>query len=326
MHIRGSSAATWWERAVSHWRLGAVSERDAQESETEDEEARPLTAFVLLGGAARGAAQAGALTVLLEHGIVPDLVFGISVGAWNGAFIAAEPTPERAVALQALWRGVNSQEMLGPHWRMPFTLIGNRRSLYPSAGVQRMAERYIGEQTFEDLKLPLTVVAADLVSGDPVFFTSGPLARAVLASSAIPAVFPPVVDGDRVLVDGGCAEWSGCVAALESGAQRIVLVGCGSVHTAASKWQTFRHIWERSFDVTARQNFERTLFALRGSGREILPIFPDLPTGSALDFDRSPELIRAGRASAERAVAEWERAHTPIAHPTLAAGIERSSA
>jgi NTE family protein len=318
------SAASWWARAVSRHRPGGASELEPPIDAVE--EPRPRTAFVLLGGAARGAAQAGALAVLLEHGVVPDLIFGISAGAWNGAYIAADPSPARAAALQALWRAATSQGMLGPHWRMPFTLIGSRRSLYPSAGVQRIANRYLGEQTFEQLTVPLTIVAADLVSGDPVMFSTGPLVRAVLASSAIPGVFPPVVDGERVLVDGGCAEWYGCVAALDSGAERIVLVGCGGVRAAVSKWETFRHIWERSFDVTSRQNFERTLFALRGTGREILAIFPALPAGAALDFDRAPELIRAGRAEAERAVAEWERTHPVDGAAALVADFESSSA
>jgi hypothetical protein len=129
-----------------------------------------------------------------------------------------------------------------------------------------------------------------------------------------------------VLVVGGWAEWSGCLAALESGARRIVLVGCGSVRAAPSKWQTFRHIWERSFDVSARQNFERTVFALRGAGREVLAIFPELPSGSFLDFDRAPTLIRAGRVAAERALEECERAHIVLPQRAPKVALEKSSA
>jgi NTE family protein len=292
-------AARWTWNWLPH------GEHRASESASEATQ----TVFILLGGAARGAAQAGALTVLMEHGIIPDLIIGISAGAWNGAYLAADPTPERAHELEAHWRATSSQEALGHHWRAALNVIGKRISVYSGDGVRRMAERYLAGATFEQLHIPLTVVATDLVSGDAVFFTSGALDRAVLASSAIPAIFPPLVEGERILVDGGWAEWSGCLAALQTGAPRLVLVGCGSVHAAASKWQTFRHIWERSFDVSARQNFERTLFALRGTNREILAVFPELPAGTALDFDRAPALIRAGRIAAERAVEEWEQAH-----------------
>jgi len=319
-----TSQRAWWERVASRWMWSRPPRRLPREDDGVP--ADPRTVFILFGGAARGAAQAGALTVLLERGIVPDLIFGISAGAWNGAYLALDPTPERAVELEGLWRATTSQEMLGPHWRMPLNLIGSRRSLYRSQGVRRMADRYLAGHTFEQLKVPLTVVAADLVSGDAVFFTSGPLDHAVLASSAIPAIFPPVVDGDRVLVDGGWAEWSGCLAAVQSGAERIVLVGCGSVRAAASKWQTFRHIFERSFDVSSRQNFERTLFALRGTDREVLAIFPELPGGTMLDFNRAPALIRAGHAAAESALGEWERAHVVLPQRVPQPALEKSSA
>src|ERR1051326_6480937 len=58
-----------------------------------------LTAFVLLGGGSRGAAQAGAIATVIKSGVRPDVIIGVSAGAWNGAYLAVEPTPERAEAL-----------------------------------------------------------------------------------------------------------------------------------------------------------------------------------------------------------------------------------
>lgn len=314
-----------WERMAARWTRGWLPRSERREREVEAADG-PQTAFILFGGAARGAAQAGALTVLVEHGITPDLIVGISAGAWNGAYLGLDPSAERTIELEGLWRATTSQEMLGAHWRAALNVIGRRPSVFGSQGVRRMADRYLTGHTFEELQVPLQVVATDLISGEAVIFTSGPLDHAVLASSAIPGLFPPLVDGDRVLVDGGWAEWWGCLSALHSGAKRIVLVGCGSGRARPTKRQTFRHIYERSRDLSSRQNFERTLFALRGTDREILAIFPELPGGSMLDFDRAPALIRAGRAAAERAVEQWERAHSPAMRPVASPALASSSA
>lgn len=333
----GTAAAAplvWWDRFAAAVNMSWVNlswpRRGERRSGAHTEPIGPETVFILFGGAARGAAQAGALTVLLEHGIAPDLIVGISAGAWNGSYLALEPTLERCIELEGLWRATTSQEMLGAHWRAALNLIGRRPSIFGSQGVRRMADRYLAGHTFEELRVPLQIVAADLLSGEAVIFEKGPLDYAVLASSAIPGLFPPLVEktdsGDRMLVDGGWAEWRGCLNALCTGATRLVLVGCGSVRTSASKRATFRHIYERSQDISTRQNFERTLFALRGTDREILAIFPDLPAGSSLDFDRAPALIRAGRAAAEDAVAAWERAHGTMVQTRPSAAFATSSA
>ena len=317
----------WWERVTSVVTLRLP--RAQRRGGAPEEPVGPQTVFILFGGAARGAAQAGALTVLLEHGITPDLIVGISAGAWNGSYLALDPTVEHCLELEAHWRATTSQEVLGAQWRRAraaLNVFGRRPSIFGSQGVRRMADRYLAGHTFEELRVPLQIVAADLLSGEAVFFESGPLDRAVLASSAIPGLFPPMVEGERVLVDGGWAEWRGCLSALRSGARRIVLVGCGTVRSAASKRQTFRHIYERSQDISTRQNFERTLFALRGTDREVLAIFPDLPAGSLLDFDRAPALIRAGREAAEEAVAQWERSYGTIVRPSAALALASSSA
>lgn len=310
----------WWDRVTSMVSFPYLLHRKRRAGSHDDLVHGPETVFILFGGAARGAAQAGALTVLLEHGIAPDLIVGISAGAWNGSYLALDPTLERCIELEGLWRATTSQEMLGAHWRAAINLIGRRPSIFGSQGVRRMADRYLAGHTFEELRVPLQVVAADLLTGEAVIFERGPLDHAVLASSAIPGLFPPLLDGDRVLVDGGWAEWWGCLNALRTGARRLVLVGCGSVRASTSKRQTFRHIYERSQDISTRQNFERTLFALRGTDRDVLSVFPDLPAGSLLDFDRAPALIRAGRAAAEEAVAAWERAHgtAPQLSPSVA--------
>ena len=316
---------------VSLWfsREGGGSHRNSPVPEAVDEEEEyerePRTAFVLLGGGARGAAQAGALTVLLDAGIRPDFIIGISAGSWNGSYIGLDPTPERAVRLEGLWIATTSNDIIGPNrWVSALNAVANRTSLYGSAGMRRTADRQLSTVRFEELKVPLAIVAADLISGEPIFFTEGPVLRAVLASSAVPGIFPPVVESGSVLVDGGLVEWAGCMRALEQGAERIFLVACGGVTAASPRLDSFRQILERSFEVSNRSSFARTTFALRGAGIEVIPVFPELTVGTALDFDHAPALVHAGRAAARRALLEWKSGGSLVAAPAAPARVTAS--
>lgn len=309
LHILGGRVSSWLGRE------GAVAGASADKPITVDTH-EPRTAFVLLGGGARGAAQAGALTVLMDAGIRPDFIIGVSAGSWNGSYLAVDPTPDRAVRLEGLWIATTSNDIMGPNrWVSAINAVANRTSLYGSAGMRRTAERQVSKVTFEELAVPLAIVAADLVAGEPVFFTKGPVLPAVLASSAVPGIFPPVVGDDAVLVDGGLVEWAACVRAMEQGAERIFLVACGGITASQPRLESFRQILERSFEVSNRSGFARTVFALRGAGIEVIPIFPELSVGTALNFDHAPALVHAGRAAARRALLEWKSGDTLIAAP-----------
>lgn len=297
-----------WKARVSRW--GSRGRLALSRGGERRPVAEPRTAFVLLGGGARGAAQAGALSVLLSNGIVPDFLVGISAGSWNGAYLAQDPTPKRAMELERLWISTTSQDIIGPHRRWIFAVnaLSSRASLYGGDGIRRVAARYLQDTTFADLRVPLRILAADLVTGRAKIISEGPLLPAVVASSSMPGIFPPVPLEHEVLVDGGVVEWAGCLAALESGATRICLVGCGGAVPKITKGESFRHVIERSWEIGNRSNFERTVFALRGAGVEVLPVYPTIEGVSLLNFDRAPALIHAGRAAAERALEAW----TPV--------------
>src|SRR5258708_4238666 len=107
---------------------------------------RPLTAFVLAGGASLGAMQAGMLRALYEHGIAPDLLVGTSAGALNAAFVASRPqTVATADALARVWRGLRRDDIFPIN---PRTLIGGlanqRRYLVPD---RRLPPRAAGVAT-----------------------------------------------------------------------------------------------------------------------------------------------------------------------------------
>lgn len=198
------------------------------------------TAFVLSGGGARGALQVGALRALLERGIQPDILVGTSIGAWNAAVLGQNPTLAGIAHMEEIWRSLTpALVMLGrePSRHAPtqavngaLTLAAARRvarghaSLYSNAGAMHMAARFLGERTFADLRLPVSIIAANLTTGARRVFSSGPLAPAVIASSAIPGIFPPVSIDDDIYVDGGALDNLNLDVALAAGARRLFIL------------------------------------------------------------------------------------------------------
>ena len=170
---------------------------------------RPSIALALGGGGARGLAHILALEVLDEFGLRPTMIAGTSIGALVGAAYALGLPGYRLRALM--------EETLGNRFELARQLFAARSEpvqhlmrlfplrsslLAPEALLQRMLPELDG-RTFADLTIPLKVVATDLAAHAPVVIETGPLRRAVAASIAIPLVFSPVREGDRVLVDGG---------------------------------------------------------------------------------------------------------------------------
>jgi NTE family protein len=186
----------------------------------------PRTAFVLAGGAALGAMQAGMVHALHERGIAPDLLIGTSAGALNAAFLASRPaTAATAEELAAVWRGLGRSDILPLR---PATLIaglaGRRDHLIPDRALRRLAARHLQFERLEQAAIPLHLVAFDLLAGTEVRLSDGPLADAVLGAAAIPGVLPPVRWRGRLLADGGIADNTPVSHAVALGAQRIYVL------------------------------------------------------------------------------------------------------
>src|SRR3954451_17107447 len=189
----------------------------------------PTTAFVLSGGAALGAIQVGMLRALYERGVTPDLIVGTSAGALNGAFIASRPqTTDTADALGDIWRRVRRSQVfpVNPHVGL-LGFAGARDHLVPQSGLRRLIERDVERETLEELAIPLHVIGVDVATGEELPVSRGPLVEAVLASTAIPGVLPPVPWDDRLLVDGGVANNTPISHAVELGAERIYVLPTG---------------------------------------------------------------------------------------------------
>ncbi|MFC8222834.1 patatin-like phospholipase family protein [Streptomyces sp. NPDC057362] len=180
---------------------------------------RPVAVVVGAGGVL-GAAHVGIGHALEERGFVPDMIIGTSVGALNGAIAASRPDGA-ASWLEHVWRELRRRDV----YRLAHP--SSRAGIFTDLGLRRLIVRAGLPSRIEQLTVPFTAVATDLVAGTPVLLDHGDLESALLASTAIPGILPPVERGGRMLVDGGVTAYVPVLAALESGASSVVVVPTG---------------------------------------------------------------------------------------------------
>jgi NTE family protein len=161
-------------------------------------------AFVLQAGGSLAAGQVGMLRALVEAGITPDLIVGSSAGAINAVAFAQDPTRQGLARLEQLWAGLRRKTVfpLNP-WDVFTGLTGRRDSLVSPRRLQVLLADALTSRHLEDTRIPVAVVATEVSTGQAVTLTRGPALEALLASSSIPGVFPPVPIGGRLLTDGG---------------------------------------------------------------------------------------------------------------------------
>lgn len=189
------------------------------------------TAFVLSGGGVLGAVQVGQLRALIEAGIIPDLLVGASVGGLNAAAIAADPSLDGVACLTDVWTNLRTEDLFpGSRMQRAWHFVRKGDHLYSNQGIRRLIE-HLPARSFEEMQRPLSIVTANLRSGKEHWFESGPLTPALLASTALPGIFPPVfVDGD-LYVDGGVVNNVPISRAVEMGATTVYVLTCGSAAT-----------------------------------------------------------------------------------------------
>ncbi len=253
---------------------------------------RPSTAFVFGGGGSLGAVQVGMLKSLTSYGVQADLVVGSSVGAINAAFFAGEPTSDGVQRLEQMWLGVRRRDVfpLGPLGGF-LGFFGWRDHLLDPTPQRRLIERNIQYRQLEEARIPCHVVATDLIAGGDVRFSSGPVVEILLASAAIPAVFPPVRIGERYLIDGGIVNNSPISTAVELGATRMFVLPTGfSCSVERPPRGALAIALHASNVLIARQ---LVLNAQRYADEVELIVIPPLcpQTVSAYDFSRTQELI-----------------------------------
>lgn len=191
---------------------------------------RDRTAFVLSGGGPYGAIQVGALRALLEEGITPDLIVGTSVGSMNSAFLAFDPTEHGVARLESIWRSLEEDDLFpGARFKTSWArMLMRGNKVFDNTGIRRLMESRLGPARFEDAKVPFAVVATDLETGGEAVFSTGDLIDPILASCAMPGIFPPVEIGARSYIDGGVSNAVPIVPAVEMGASRIFVLNCSA--------------------------------------------------------------------------------------------------
>ena len=252
---------------------------------------RPV-AFVLSGGGNLGALQVGMMRALLEHDIRPDLIVGCSVGAINGAGLAEDPTLAGALRLERLWRALDGKELMPAGW-LPNTVAIARRgeAIHESHGLRRHIEQSLTARTFEELVVPFQCVATDVVGVREVWFRSGPLIEPILASAALPAVYPAVeIDGVRYL-DGGIVDDVPMSRAVELGAHTLYVLQVGLFSRPRPEPKRPLDVAVQAYWIARHHRFKRELAAMPPHIELHL-----LPTGQTPhmrynDFTRTSELI-----------------------------------
>ncbi len=150
--------------------------------------------LVLGAGGARGVAHVGVLQAFEEKGIKPDCIIGCSMGSVVGACYSKGMKPNELVKIAENLKMSDIADL------SIFPL--NKTSLLKSIKLRSTLTKYIGDVKFEDLEIPFSCVAVDVVNGESVLLNKGLVEPAVRASSAIPLVFKPVEIDGKVLVDG----------------------------------------------------------------------------------------------------------------------------
>ncbi len=170
--------------------------------------------LALGSGGTMGLAHIGVIRFLEEHGIPIHYVAGTSVGALVGALFAAG---KKASELGEIVDKINWLAILRPN-------IFKFKGLVQHRGLQKILQQHLGTSNFEELLLPFTAVATDFNKGERVYFNSGPIIPAVLASSCIPVAFEPIKYKGKTYVDGFLTESVPIRAVRSMGADFVIAV------------------------------------------------------------------------------------------------------
>jgi NTE family protein len=272
-------------------------------------------AFALSGGGNLGAMQAGGMRALVEAGIEPELLTGSSIGALNAAFYATHPGIDGCKELETAWSDIRRKEVFRFELSRAITgFIGLRDHLVSTKRLKTIIHEWLGIDRIEEAKIPFAAVATDALSGEIVIMSEGDVASALLATAAIPGIFPPVYREGRWLVDGSLS--AGCPAseALDLGADEVFAFLTttaprrkpprGAVAAAMSSVSLLTSKLQMSRLESARAT------AIEGGGDvHFVPSpFPEAP--SPFDFDQGAALAASGYACASEWVSELARETT----------------
>ncbi|WP_035905588.1 patatin-like phospholipase family protein [Knoellia subterranea] len=272
------------------------------------------TAFVLGGGGVLGTTQLGMLRALAEQGIRPDLVVGTSIGALNGAFVAADPSVEGIRALGTVWEDVGASGIfLENPMRSAARIARFRTHLLSSQPLRAIIDEHLPVDTFEELEVPFQCVAACIETAGSGWFSEGSLVDPVVASCTVPGLFPPVEIDGRHYLDGGLVHSIPVGRAVDLGADRIFVLQVGRVEQPLTPPRRPWEVGVVAFEIARRHRYVHEMESIpEGVEVHVLPSgAPDTPSVS----------LTHGRTSRLRARATQAYAATSayLTHPNFPA-------
>ena len=282
-----------------------------------------MIAFVLSGGGSRGALEAGALLALLEAGVEPDLLVGTSAGAMNAAFLATDPSLRGARRLAELWSTVERGQIFPDndfllYLTMAWRFLRGKDGLLSSARLRRFAASQLPpeDRKFGDLSVPLYVTAADLNHGVLYLWGENPdgdLIDAVMASAALPTLFPPEQVAGLQLVDGGVVANVPIAIAAEKGSTEVYAINVGYAGQALPQPRGVVNIGLRSVQTMI---YQQLLDDLERSADRILlhHIVIDAYQGLPVwELGKGAEMVEEGYRVAKEylELPDWEKAAQP---------------
>lgn len=243
-------------------------------------------ALVLGGGGAKGIAHVGVLAEFEDHAIPIDVIVGCSAGSIVGALYCDCQCSSR---VQHLLKPLKAWDILD------INLWYCRYGLVKGGSLRKFLKRHLSCTQFEELQIPLYIVATDVIAGELVAFNSGPIIPAVHASAAVPFVFSPVYFHQRWLVDGGVADPIPVKTAKKTGAKIIVAVDLSGLLPKTCPTNLFG-VATRSAEIKFLLQSESCL-----TGADVV-IRPELGDMGLFD-DRHPQHVyEAGRRAAREAI------------------------
>jgi NTE family protein len=279
-------------------------------------------AFVLGGGGVLGAVEVGMLRALLERDIRPDLIVGTSIGAVNGALVAADPTRTVIGRLAELWSSRQARQVFGDSPPRQLARIARRGThLHSPRPLRDMLLRELGGPVrFDELPVRFQCCAASIERAAEHWFTEGDVVSAVLASSAVPALLPPIaIDGEHY-IDGGIVNSIPIGRAVELGARTVYVLQVGRIDRPLRAPRHVLDVAKVAFEVSRRHRYARELAAVPSTVDVHV-----LPTGGGSDRDDSPLAYRDLAAATRRISRAYQAsAHYLESRTTAGQARERS--
>jgi NTE family protein len=254
---------------------------------------RPM-AFVLSGGVAHGAIQVGMLLAAYEQGIRPDFFVGSSAGAINAAYAGVEFTEKRLRRLAEIWSGLKRSDVFGQFdFRRIVNILTERAALASPEALMQLLSLHIPESADHHM-VPTHVTATDYLSGETVTLSRGNLWDNLLASCAIPFIFPPVPMDDRYLIDGSVSAHVPLLPAHKLGAKTFVVFDVGYPCGLDSPPQ---NQFEKALHILGIMLHRQPTGVLSALPKDVTVLYLPSPCPLAVatyEFSRGAWLIQAG--------------------------------